>query len=115
MTPTVITVRGQADRESSRDDFGEVRPKAKRCRTSEGTLGYHDDGDLLYETDFHDVVVALINCVKRGKVQDYQNPKKELKNFKENLQSFWLYSSSTPPRIYRLVASPMGLQLVTSS
>ncbi|KAI4301329.1 hypothetical protein L6164_034617 [Bauhinia variegata] len=101
---------------------------------------YYDNGDLLDETDVDDVVVALVNCAKRGEVQDYQNSKKkDLKNFKENLQLFWdtlvrecqhgplfdqtlfdkcmdyiIALSCTPPRVYRQVASLMGLQLVTS-
>ncbi|KAF7818257.1 sister-chromatid cohesion protein 3 [Senna tora] len=101
---------------------------------------YYNGGDLLEETDVDDVVVALVNCAKRGEVEDYQNSKKkEIKNFKENLESFWdtlvrecqhgplfdqvvfdkcmdyiIALSCTPPRVYRQVASLMGLQLVTS-
>ncbi|TKY61845.1 Sister-chromatid cohesion protein 3 [Spatholobus suberectus] len=101
---------------------------------------YYDKSDLLDETDVDDVVVALVNCAKRGEVEDYQNSKKkEIKNFKENLESFWdnlvrdcqhgplfdqvlfdkcmdyiIALSCTPPRVYRQVASLMGLSLVTS-
>lgn len=100
---------------------------------------YRNQSDLLDETDVDDVVVALVNCAKRGEVEDYQNSKKEFKNFKENLESFWdnlvrecqhgplfdqvlfdkcmdyiIALSCTPPRGYRQVASLMGLGLVTS-
>lgn len=101
---------------------------------------YYNKGDLLDETDVDDVVVTLVNCAKRGEIEDYQNSKKkEVKNFKENLVSFWdtlvrecqhgplfdqvlfdkcmdyiIALSCTPPRVYRQVASLMGLQLVTS-
>ncbi|XP_027352441.1 sister-chromatid cohesion protein 3 isoform X2 [Abrus precatorius] len=101
---------------------------------------YYDKSDLLDEVDVDDVVVALVNCAKRGEVEDYQNSKKkEFKNFKENLESFWdnlvrecqhgplfdqvlfdkcmdyiIALSCTPPRVYRQVASMMGLRLVTS-
>ncbi|KAL5983962.1 hypothetical protein ACLOJK_018064 [Asimina triloba] len=76
----------------------------------------------------------------QGVVEDYYNSKRrEHKNFKENLASFWdnlvvecqngplfdqilfekcmdyvISLSCTPPRIYRQVASLVGLQLVTS-
>lgn len=101
---------------------------------------YCDKSDLVDETDVDDVVVALVNCAKRGEVEDYQNSKKkEIKNFKENLEAFWdnlvrqcqhgplfdqvlfdkcmdyiIALSCTPPRVYRQVASLMGLRLVTS-
>ncbi|KAG6588517.1 Sister-chromatid cohesion protein 3, partial [Cucurbita argyrosperma subsp. sororia] len=101
---------------------------------------YHIKGDFLEETDVDDVVVALVNLAKRGEVEDYQSSKrKEFKNFKDNLESFWdhlvhecqhgplfdqvlfdkcvdyiIALSCTPPRVYRQVASLMGLQLVTS-
>lgn len=101
---------------------------------------FHDKRDLMHEIDVDDVVVALVNCAKRGEVEDYQNSKKkEFKNFKENLESFWdnlvrecqhgplfdqvlfdkcmdyiIALSCTPPRVYRQVASLMGLSLVTS-
>ncbi|XAR61268.1 hypothetical protein NMG60_11034916 [Bertholletia excelsa] len=101
---------------------------------------YHIQEDLLDETDVDDVVVALVNLARKGEVEDYQSSKKkELKNFKDNLASFWdnlvtesqngplfdqvlfdkcmdyiIALSCTPPRIYRQVASLMGLQLVTS-
>ncbi|KAB1203030.1 Sister-chromatid cohesion protein 3 [Morella rubra] len=97
-------------------------------------------GEFLDETDVDDVVVALVNLARKGEVEDYQNSKKkELKNFKDNLESFWdnlvrecqhgplfdqvlfdkcmdyiIALSCTPPRVYRQVASLMGLQLVTS-
>ncbi|KAJ7977482.1 sister-chromatid cohesion protein 3 [Quillaja saponaria] len=95
---------------------------------------------FLDEVDVDDVVVALVNLARRGEVEDYQSSKrKEFKNFKENLESFWdhlvrecqhgplfdqvlfdkcmdyvIALSCTPPRVYRQVASLMGLQLVTS-
>ncbi|KAL1351079.1 hypothetical protein HN51_015054 [Arachis hypogaea] len=101
---------------------------------------YYDKGDLVDETDVDDVVVALVSCAKKGEAEDYQNSKKrEFKNFKGNLESFWenlvrdcqhgplfdkvlfdkcmdyiIALSCTPPRVYRQVASLMGLRLVTS-
>ncbi|KAG2697238.1 hypothetical protein I3843_07G096600 [Carya illinoinensis] len=101
---------------------------------------YHIKGEYLDETDVDDVVVALVNLARRGEVEDYQNSKrKEYKNFKDNLELFWdnliresqhgplfdqvlfdkcmdyiIALSCTPPRVYRQVASLMGLQLVTS-
>ncbi|XP_052211559.1 sister-chromatid cohesion protein 3 [Diospyros lotus] len=101
---------------------------------------YIIDEELLDEIDVDDVVVALVNLAKKGQVEDYQSSKKkEFKNFKDNLASFWdnlvtecqngplfdqilfdkcmdyvIALSCTPPRIYRQVASLMGLQLVTS-
>ncbi|XP_010244638.1 PREDICTED: sister-chromatid cohesion protein 3 isoform X2 [Nelumbo nucifera] len=96
--------------------------------------------DFLDETDVDDVVVALVNIARRGEVEDYYNSKlKEFKNFKENFISLWdnlviecqngplfdqvlfdklmdyvIALSCTPPRVYRQVASLVGLQLVTS-
>ncbi|XP_019425716.1 PREDICTED: sister-chromatid cohesion protein 3 isoform X4 [Lupinus angustifolius] len=96
--------------------------------------------DLVDEADVDDVVVAVVNCAKNGEVDDYHNSKKkEFKNFKENLESLWdnlvcecqhgplfdqvlfdkcmdyiIALSCTPPRVYRQVASLMGLRLVTS-
>lgn len=101
---------------------------------------YHIKGELLDETDVDDVVVALVNLARMGQVEDYQSSKKkEFQNFKDNLVSFWDYLvvecqngplfdqvlfdkcmdyvialSCTPPRVYRRVASLVGLQLVTS-
>ncbi|XP_077232423.1 sister-chromatid cohesion protein 3 [Tasmannia lanceolata] len=101
---------------------------------------YQLNVDSLDETDVDDVVVSLVNLAKDGKVEDYYNSKrKEFKNFKENLVSFWdnlviecqngplfdqvlfekcmdyvIALSCTPPRVYRQVASLVGLQLVTS-
>ncbi|GAV79062.1 STAG domain-containing protein [Cephalotus follicularis] len=101
---------------------------------------YHIKEELLDETDVDDVVVALVNFARKGEVEDYQSSKrKEFKNFKDNLLSFWdnlvvecqngplfdkllfdkcvdyiIALSCTPPRVYRQVASLMGLQLVTS-
>ncbi|CAL9060644.1 unnamed protein product, partial [Musa banksii] len=92
------------------------------------------------ETDVDDVVVSLVELAKNGEVEDHVNSKqKELKSFKENLASFWdnlvlecqngplfdkvlfekcmdfvIALSCTPPRVYRQVASLVGLQLVTS-
>ncbi|XVE77707.1 hypothetical protein DITRI_Ditri13aG0084500 [Diplodiscus trichospermus] len=101
---------------------------------------YYIKEEFLDETDVDDVVVALVNLARKGEVEDYQSSKKkEFKNFKENLVSFWdnlvvecqngplfdkvlfdkcvdyiIALSCTPPRVYRQVASVMGLQLVTS-
>ncbi|XP_008812653.1 sister-chromatid cohesion protein 3 [Phoenix dactylifera] len=101
---------------------------------------YQLDAGSLDETDVDDVVVALVELAKNGEVEDYYNSKqKDLKNFKENLASFWdnlvlecqngplfdkvlfekcmdyvIALSCTPPRIYRQAASLVGLQLVTS-
>ncbi|XP_042517338.1 sister-chromatid cohesion protein 3 [Macadamia integrifolia] len=96
--------------------------------------------DFLDETDVDDVVVALVNLARRGEIEDFHSSKqKELKNFKQNLVAFWgnlviecqngplfdqvlfdkcmdyiIALSCTPPRVYRLVASLVGLELVTS-
>lgn len=95
--------------------------------------------ECLDETAVDDVVVTLVNLAKRGEVEDYQNSKREFKNFKDNVLYFWdnlvsecqngplfdqilfdkcldyiIALSCTPPRVYRLVASLIGLQLVTS-
>ncbi|KAK6239286.1 hypothetical protein QUC31_004755 [Theobroma cacao] len=101
---------------------------------------YYIKEEFLDETDVDDVVVALVNLARKGEVEDYQSSKrKEFRNFKENLVSFWdnlvvecqngplfdkdlfdkcmdyiIALSCTPPRVYRQVASVMGLQLVTS-
>ncbi|KAM6558472.1 hypothetical protein CsatA_027711 [Cannabis sativa] len=101
---------------------------------------YYIKGEFLDEIDVDDVVVALVELARRGEVEDYQSSKKkEFKNFKNNLQLFWhtlvlesqhgplfdqvlfdkcmdyiIALSCTPPRVYRQVASIMGLQLVTS-
>lgn len=101
---------------------------------------YHIQGELLDETNVDDVVVALVNLAAQGRVEDYQSSKKkEFRSFKENLVSFWdnlvsecqngplfdqvlfdkcmdyvIALSCTPPRVYRHVASMVGLQLVTS-
>lgn len=101
---------------------------------------YYIRGESLDEIDVDDVVIALVNLARRGEVEDYQSSKKkEFKNFKDNLISFWdnlviecqngplfdkvlfdkcmdyiIALSCTPPRVYRQVASLMGLQLVTS-
>jgi cohesin complex subunit SA-1/2 len=51
---------------------------------------YHIQEEFLDETDVDDVVVALVNLSRTGEVEDYQNSKrKEFKNFKDNLESFW--------------------------
>ncbi|KAK6940896.1 STAG protein, partial [Dillenia turbinata] len=91
---------------------------------------YNIKGELLDEADVDDVVVALVNIARKGEVEDYLTSKrKELKNFKDNLVTFWdtlviecqngplfdqVLFDNTPPRVYRQVASMMGLQLVTS-
>ncbi|KAJ6334183.1 hypothetical protein OIU78_011150 [Salix suchowensis] len=92
--------------------------------------------ELLDETDVDDVVVALVHLA----IEDHQSSKrKDFKHFKDNLVTFWddlvtecqngplfdkvlfdkcmdyiIALSCTPPRVYRQVASLMGLQLVTS-
>lgn len=100
---------------------------------------YQIQEEYLDETDVDNVVVALVNMARRREIEDYQSSKKEFKNFKENLVYFWdnlvaesqngplfdqilfdkcmdyiIALSCTPPRIFRQVASLMGLQLVTS-
>lgn len=103
---------------------------------------YYIKEEYLDETDVDDVVVALVNLAKNGHIDDHLTlKKKQFKNFKENLLSFWdslviecqngalfheknnlfdkcmdyiIALSCTPPRVYRQVASLMGLQLVTS-
>lgn len=101
---------------------------------------YHIDEDLLENTSVDDVVFALVTLAEQGNAEDYQNSKKkELQNFKDNLVLFWdtmvtdcqngplfdgilmekcsdyiIALSCTPPRVYRQVASLVGLQLVTS-
>ncbi|KAK9945465.1 hypothetical protein M0R45_010980 [Rubus argutus] len=100
---------------------------------------YHIREELLDETNVDDVVVALVELARSGNVDDYQSSKKEFKNLKDNLQSFWdklvcecqhgplfdqvlfekcmgyiIALSCTPPRVYRQTATLMGLQLVTS-
>ncbi|KAG5252070.1 sister-chromatid cohesion protein [Salix suchowensis] len=96
--------------------------------------------ELLDETDVDDVVVALVHLARSGEVEDHQSSKrKDFKHFKDNLVTFWddlvtecqngplfdkvlfdkcmdyiIALSCTPPRVYRQVASLMGLQLVTS-
>ncbi|ONK61536.1 uncharacterized protein A4U43_C08F30980 [Asparagus officinalis] len=101
---------------------------------------YQLDVASLDETDVDDVVVCLVDLARNGEVEDNYNSKhKDLKNFKENLALFWdclvlecqngplfdkvlfekcmdyvIALSCTPPRIYRQVASLVGLQLVTS-
>lgn len=96
--------------------------------------------DYLRESDVDDIVVSLVDLARKGLVEDnYNSKQKDLKNFKENLVSFWdnlvlecqngplfdsilfqkikdyvVALSCTPPRVYRQVASLIGLQLVTS-
>ncbi|KAK4785211.1 hypothetical protein SAY86_001900 [Trapa natans] len=57
---------------------------------------YYIKEENLDETDVDDVMVALVSLAKQGEVEDYQS------------------SKNTPPRVYRQVASLMGLPLVTS-
>ncbi|KAK1277265.1 hypothetical protein QJS04_geneDACA003332 [Acorus gramineus] len=98
------------------------------------------DAGSLDETDVDDVVVSLVNLSKNGDVEDlYSSKRREIKSFKENLVSFWdnlilecqngplfdkvlfekcmdyvIALSCTPPRVYRQVATLLGLQFVTS-
>ncbi|KAM0866466.1 hypothetical protein ACQ4PT_042621 [Festuca glaucescens] len=90
--------------------------------------------------DVDDIVFKIVDLSRNGLVEDnYNSKRKDLKNFKENLVSFWdtlvlecqngplfddillqkikdyvIALSCTPPRVYRQVASLIGLQLVTS-
>ncbi|XP_031486000.1 sister-chromatid cohesion protein 3 [Nymphaea colorata] len=92
------------------------------------------------EVNVDDVVVALVTLTKNGQVEDYGGAKQKVfKQFKENLLCFWdslvlecqngplfdsvlfekcmdyvIALSCTPPRIFRHVATSVGLQLVTS-
>ncbi|KAJ0975649.1 hypothetical protein J5N97_017614 [Dioscorea zingiberensis] len=92
------------------------------------------------EINVDDVVVSLVELARNGEIEDHYNSKnRELKTFKENLALFWdtlvlecqneplfdkilfekcmdyvIALSCTPPRVYRQVASLVGLQLVTS-
>uniref|UniRef100_A0A2P2M8D1 SCD domain-containing protein n=1 Tax=Rhizophora mucronata TaxID=61149 RepID=A0A2P2M8D1_RHIMU len=101
---------------------------------------YYIKKELLDETDVDDVVVTLVDFAKKGEIEDHQSSKrKDFKNFKDSLLSFWdnlvvecqngplfdkvlfdrcmdyiIALSCTPPRVYRQVASLIGLQLVTS-
>ncbi|RZC53339.1 hypothetical protein C5167_012201 [Papaver somniferum] len=94
----------------------------------------------LDDTEVDNVVVSLVELAQKGEVEDYHSSKrKEFKNFKENLLSFWdnlviecqngplldevlfekcmdyvIALSCSPPRVFRQVASLIGLQLVTS-
>ncbi|KAG8067397.1 hypothetical protein GUJ93_ZPchr0005g15585 [Zizania palustris] len=96
--------------------------------------------DYLDEADVDNVVFSLVELARKGMVEDnYSSKHKDLRNFKENLVSFWdtlvhecqngplfddilfqkikdyvVALSCTPPRVYRQVASLVGLQLVTS-
>ncbi|CAL4982923.1 unnamed protein product [Urochloa decumbens] len=96
--------------------------------------------DYLHESDVDEIVVFLVDLARKGLVEDnYSSKQKDLKHFKENLVSFWdslvlecqngplfddklfqkikdyiVALSCTPPRVYRQVASLVGLQLVTS-
>nr|XP_043635898.1 sister-chromatid cohesion protein 3 [Erigeron canadensis] len=96
-------------------------------------------GEFLDETNVDDVVVALVSLAAQGRLEDHQTKKKDVRSFKENLMSFWdnlvsecqngplfdqvlfdkcidyvIALSCTPPRVYRQVASLVGLQMVTS-
>lgn len=101
---------------------------------------YHIDGDPFEETDVDNVVLALVNLAKKGEVEDHQSSKrKDFNNFRDNLVYFWdclvtecqngplfdgillekctdyvIALSCTPPRVFRQIASVVGLQLVTS-
>ncbi|CAM0874072.1 unnamed protein product [Alopecurus aequalis] len=92
------------------------------------------------EASVDDIVFKLVDLSRKGLVDDnYNSKRKDLKNFKENIVSFWdslvlecqngplfddilfqkmkdyvVALSCTPPRVYRQVASMVGLQLVTS-
>ncbi|KAH9612413.1 hypothetical protein KSS87_005628 [Heliosperma pusillum] len=101
---------------------------------------YHIEGDPFEELDVDNVVLALVNLARKGEVEDYQSSKKkDFNNLKDNIVYFWdnlvvecqngplfdgvllekctdyvIAISCTPPRIFRQVASLVGLQLVTS-
>ncbi|KAL6653770.1 hypothetical protein ACP70R_008694 [Stipagrostis hirtigluma subsp. patula] len=96
--------------------------------------------DYLHESDVDEIVVNLVELARKGLVEDnYNSKQKDLKNFKENLVSFWdnlvvecqngplfddilfqkikdyvVALACSPPRVYRQVATLIGLQLVTS-
>ncbi|XP_078178938.1 sister-chromatid cohesion protein 3-like [Carex rostrata] len=96
--------------------------------------------EIIDDTSVDEVVGALVDLARNGVAEDYYNSKqKELKNFKENLGAFWealvlecqegplfdkalfercmdyvIALSCTPPRIYRQVATLIGLQVVTT-
>ncbi|KAG0449493.1 hypothetical protein HPP92_027340 [Vanilla planifolia] len=101
---------------------------------------YKLDAQSIDTTDVDNIVVKLVELAAAGEVEDnYTSKRKELKNFKENLSSFWnalvlecqngplfdnilfdkcmdyvIALSCTPPRVYRRIATLIGLQLVTS-
>lgn len=101
---------------------------------------YHLNASTLDEINVDSVVLSLVGLARDGKVEDHYTSKaKDFKNFKENLSTFWdilvieckngplfdkmlfdkctdyiIAMSCTPPRVYRQIASLVGLQLVTS-
>lgn len=91
------------------------------------------------DLDVDDVVKEMLSKAKQGLVEDHLGAKKDGRVFKDNLLSFWdtvvcesqegalfdqqlmekcmdyvIALSCTPPRIFRHVATLIGLQLVTS-
>ncbi|KAG0566423.1 hypothetical protein KC19_7G062600 [Ceratodon purpureus] len=97
------------------------------------------DEESYMELDVDDVVKEMLSKAKQGLMEDYLGAKKDGRMFKENLLSFWdtlvcesqegalfdqqlmekvmdyvIALSCTPPRIFRNVATLIGLQLVTS-
>ncbi|KAL9228113.1 hypothetical protein vseg_003727 [Gypsophila vaccaria] len=101
---------------------------------------YDIEGDPFEELEVDNVVMALVDLARKGEVEDYQSSKKkDFNHFKDNVVYFWdhlvaecqngplfdgvlfekctdyvIAISCTPPRVYRQVASLVGLQLVTS-
>ncbi|KAJ4785945.1 Cohesin subunit SA-3 [Rhynchospora pubera] len=101
---------------------------------------YRLDLEIIDDVSVDDVVMSLVDLARNGLVEDYYNSKqKELKNFKDNLGAFWedlvlecqegplfdkavfekcvdyvIALSCTPPRVYRQVATLVGLQIVTT-
>nr|CAB3490450.1 unnamed protein product [Digitaria exilis] len=152
------------DHADSDDDFdGEARPppqsKRKRAASAAAAASLEDlplidiikhNGRLIshavkklveeYETNKNSVTFQILAMLFEGLVEDnYSSKQKDIKNFKENLVTFWdslvlecqngplfddilfqkikdyvVALSCTPPRVYRQVASLVGLQLVTS-
>jgi hypothetical protein len=97
------------------------------------------DEESYMDLDVDDVVKEMLSKAKQGLIEDYLGAKKGGRIFKENLLAFWdtlvcesqesalfdqqlmekcmdyaIALSCTPPRIFRHVATLIGLQLVTS-
>ncbi|KAG0470492.1 hypothetical protein HPP92_017192 [Vanilla planifolia] len=92
---------------------------------------YKLDAQSIDTTDVDNIVVKLVELAAAGEVEDnYTSKRKELKNFKENLSSFWnalvlecqngplfdniLFDKSHLLEFIARIATLIGLQLVTS-